>query len=271
MTRTALFLSPHLDDVVFSCGGLAAILHDRGWRTILATAFTATVLPVRGFALACQLDKGLPAEVDYMALRRDEDLAAAAILGFSEVRHLGLPEAPHRGYNDAVALFGPLLDDDPVPPLLATHLTTLARECAADLVLVPQGLGGHVDHRQMVRATDAVLGGAIGWYRDTPYAIRHAGLPSGEVTRGVEQRVRIGTAIDRKLASACAYASQIGFQFGGPERTMATLRDFAGAESAEGGFAERVTFSDAAEIMFSACEVYNLFEHDHSSKKAALF
>ena len=258
VTRTALFLSPHLDDVVFSCGGLAAMLHDRGWRTILATAFTATVLPARGFALACQLDKGLAAEVDYMALRRDEDFSAAAVLGFSEVRHLSLPEAPHRGYGDAAALFGALLADDPVPPLLAAHLVSLQHDYAADLVLLPQGLGGHVDHRQMVRAADAVLRGPIAWYRDTPYAIRQAGLPSGAA--GLERRVRIGAALDRKLASACAYASQIGFQFGGKEGTMATLRDFARAESNETGYAERVTFSDAAQIVFANDPDCDLFE-----------
>ena len=84
---------------VFSCGGLLAQLGDRGWRTVLATAFTATVLPATGFALACQLDKGLGPEVDYMALRRDEDRAAAAILGVSDLRWLDLPEAPHRGYG----------------------------------------------------------------------------------------------------------------------------------------------------------------------------
>ncbi len=75
---TALALSPHLDDAVFSAGGLLASLAAQGWRVVMATTFTQSVPDPKGFALACQLDKGLGPEVDYMALRRDEDRAAAA-------------------------------------------------------------------------------------------------------------------------------------------------------------------------------------------------
>ena len=98
--RTALFLSPHLDDAVFSCGGTIALLPRAGWRVIVATVFTRSVLNPPGFAPACQLDKGLTPDVDYMALRRDEDAAACARLG-AEVRWLDALEAPHRGYGSA--------------------------------------------------------------------------------------------------------------------------------------------------------------------------
>ncbi len=73
---TALFLSPHLDDVAFSCGGtLLRLTDDPRWRVALCTIFTASVPDPQGFALRCQTDKGIPAEVDYMALRRAEDAA----------------------------------------------------------------------------------------------------------------------------------------------------------------------------------------------------
>ena len=247
MTRTALFLSPHLDDVVFSCGGLAGVLHDRGWRTVLATAFTATVTPVTGFALACQLDKGLPAEADYMALRRAEDHAAAAVLGFTEVRHLGLLEAPHRGYGSAPALFAGVRHEDSVVPALAAHLAALQREFAPDIVLAPQGLGSHVDHLQMVRAVATAVDAPLAWYRDTPYAMRHHDAAPPHLAQLAEVRFPIGTALDRKLQAACAYVSQVGFQFGGPEQTRTALRDFASAEAADGGFAERVAVSVQAD------------------------
>ena len=249
MTRTALFLSPHLDDVVFSCGGLAAVLHDRGWRTVLATAFTATVTPATGFALACQLDKGLPAETDYMALRRAEDHAAAAILGFSDVRHLGLPEAPHRGYDSARALFAGVRDDDAVTPALASELALLQREFAPDIVLAPQGLGSHVDHLQMVRAVGDAVDAPLAWYRDTPYAMRHHDAAPPHVAQLLEVRFPIDTALDRKQRAACAYVSQVGFQFGGPEQTQTALRDFAAAEAAYGGLAERVAVSVRADSL----------------------
>ena len=68
--RTALALSPHLDDAAFSAGGTLHALARAGWRVVVATVFTRSVPDPQGFALACQLDKGLDASVDYMALRR---------------------------------------------------------------------------------------------------------------------------------------------------------------------------------------------------------
>ena len=236
---TALFLSPHLDDAAFSCGGLMAQLADAGWRTVMATAFTRSVPDPTGFALACQLDKGLPPGMDYMALRRDEDRAAAAILG-AEPRWLDLPEAPHRGYHSAPALFGPLLDRDAVWQPLAAQIAELAAELQPALVLAPQGLGSHVDHRQMIAAVLAVPAmPRLVFYRDAPYAIRNqSALPDVRVAGLEEHAVGIAAGLDRKVAASCAYASQIGFQFGGPAPLEAALRAFAAAEGA-GAPAER--------------------------------
>ena len=234
MTGTALLLSPHLDDVVFSCGGLAALLADAGWRVVVATAFTRSVHPATGFALACQLDKGLPPEVDYMALRREEDRAAAAVLGV-ETRWLDLPEAPHRGYGIAPALFGAVRGGDEAWRDLADLLRPLLDELRPDLVAVPQGLGNHVDHRHVIRAALAVHDpGALLFYRDTPYVIRDPGaLPAPGVPAGPVHAVALGGVLARKLDAACAYASQIGFQFGGAAPLRAALTALAVREGGE--------------------------------------
>jgi LmbE family N-acetylglucosaminyl deacetylase len=78
---TALFISPHLDDVAFSCGGTLIRLTQNGWHTVLCTIFTCSMPNPQGFALACQTDKGLAPDVDYMALRRAEDERFATIAG----------------------------------------------------------------------------------------------------------------------------------------------------------------------------------------------
>ena len=87
----ALALSPHLDDAAFSCGGTLARLARGGARVVVATPFTATVPDPTGFALACQLDKGLGAHVDYMALRRAEDVSAVEHLGAGLDDHAAAP------------------------------------------------------------------------------------------------------------------------------------------------------------------------------------
>ncbi len=225
---TALVLSPHLDDAAFSCGGTMAQLADAGWRSVMATAFTATVLPVTGFALACQLDKGLGAEVDYMALRREEDRAAAVILGVADLRWLGLPEAPHRGYASAKALFGAIREDDAIWHPLADGIRALVEELQPDLVLAPQGLGNHVDHRQMIRAVQQAAPQHLAFYRDTPYALRDTDAVPDHMQPGLHECAPgIAAGLERKIAASCAYCSQIGFQFGGPDRLAAALREFA--------------------------------------------
>ncbi len=232
MTPTALFVSPHLDDVAFSCGGLAAVLADAGWHTVMVTVFTRSVVPAHGFALACQLDKGLDATVDYMALRRAEDREAARLLDFAGCRHLDLPEAPHRGYDSAPALFAGLHEDDGIGPEVATQLRTLEQALRPALVLAPQGLGNHADHLQVRAAVlDAVRAPTL-WYRDTPYAIRHGTDGPPPVLAGLSVlAVPVGQGLARKLDAACAYRTQLGFQFGGSAGTRAALHDFAQAEA----------------------------------------
>jgi hypothetical protein len=51
-------------------------------------------------------------------------------------------------------------------------------------------------------------------------------------------RVAIGHALERKVAAACAYASQVGFQFGGPTAAGSALRAFS-LDEGDGYAAER--------------------------------
>ena len=230
---TALVLSPHLDDAAFSCGGTMALLADAGWRVVMATAFTRTVEDPAGFALACQTDKGLGPEVDYMALRRAEDLVAAGVLG-AEARWLDLPEAPHRGYGSAAALFGPVLEADEIWRELSRLVAGLVAELSPAVVLAPQGLGEHVDHRQMIRAVlDAAPHAPLAFYRDTPYAIRNHGALRNVTVQALaleETVVDVGAGLARKVAASCAYGSQLGFQFGGPAAAAKALVAFAEQE-----------------------------------------
>ena len=217
---TALALSPHLDDAVFSCGGTLALLAARGWRVALCTVFTASVPDPQGFALACQTDKGLPPDADYMALRRNEDRDAAAALGIEPPSWLAFREAPHRGYEAAPALFGETRDDDAVVEPVAAALADVVRMVEPDLLFVPQAIGGHVDHVQTVRALkQAGVDRPLLWWRDFPYSLREA-EPKQPFAAEMEGLDEVEVVLDpgalaRKREACLAYASQLGFQFGG--------------------------------------------------------
>ena len=243
----ALFLSPHLDDVAFSCGGTAAALPaDTGgeWRCTVATVFTRSVPGPTGFALECQLDKGLPASADYMAVRRAEDAAACDILGAAAV-HLDLPEAPHRGYESAAALFKGVRPDDDIGPAVESALRSLYDRDPPDLLFLPAGCGGHADHLILIAAAARVnppgpRAVPTLHYRDTPYIVRDpgaAGVAGGELIAA-----DAGPTLAAKLDACGCYTTQLGFQFGGDRRMRRALTDLAAAEAAAAGqfdYAER--------------------------------
>lgn len=213
-----LAISPHLDDAAFSAGGTLARLARDGHAVTVVTVFTRSVPAPTGFALACQLDKGLDASVDYMALRRDEDRAATASLGAAPV-WLDLPEAPHRGYADAPALFGAVRDGDEAEAAVADRLGPLLDAHAPELVLAPQAIGAHVDHVVVVRALDrlGIRHRPMLWWRDFPYVDREAS-PRAPFADRMSALAEHAVAIEtdgKRIACAC-YASQLGFQFGGP-------------------------------------------------------
>jgi LmbE family N-acetylglucosaminyl deacetylase len=212
-----LAVSPHLDDAAFSAGATLAALADAGHEVSVVTCFTRSVPGPSGFALACQLDKGLPADVDYMALRRAENDAAMAVLGATPV-DLDLPEAPHRGYTSAADLFAGVHPGDDVWLEVADRLTGLT----ADLWLAPQALGAHVDHLQVLHAV-AALDRPVLWWRDSPYVLRQPDAVPGDALPGGLAPVQLPQLAGRRGDACACYASQLGFQFGGEGPMRTTL------------------------------------------------
>jgi LmbE family N-acetylglucosaminyl deacetylase len=139
-------------------------------------------------------------------------------------------------------LFAGRRPDDGVETAVGEALAPLV--AGADVVLGPQGLGGHVDHL-VVRDALAALDLPLLGYRDTPYATRLSvsGREPDEVA------VDIGVASHDKLAACASYASQLGFQFGGPDGMATVLRAFAASE------AGRCGGTGAAEVLAGPAEI----------------
>jgi LmbE family N-acetylglucosaminyl deacetylase len=251
--NTALFVSPHLDDAAFSCGGTMIKFAREGWRTILCTVFTASVANPQGFALACQTDKGLSPEVDYMALRRREDADFAEFAKCSLNLWLDLREAPHRGYESAPDLFAGVHHGDEIWRDISAKLGEVISAETPDLIFAPQGLGNHVDHLQTIAAVlDVQPSMPIWWYRDTPYAIRYSQTqPSELLPKDLSAKaVDISAALEDKITACCLYTTQIGFQFGGAEKLADTLHHFHAAE------AEKAHTNFASAEIFLACDTF---------------
>ncbi len=148
------------------------------------------------------------------------------------VEWLGLPEAPHRGYDSARELFEGVRPGDEVAAEVGRRLDDLDARLRPDLVLGPQGVGNHADHLQVIRALLARpgMGGRLAWYRDLPYAAKFPeARPSPALPTGlVETAVCLGPSdLEAKLEGCAAYSTQLPFQFGGEAAMRRLLADFA--------------------------------------------
>jgi LmbE family N-acetylglucosaminyl deacetylase len=146
-----LVISPHLDDAVLSVGGSIARWTAAGERVVIASVYTD------GPPLD-EVPLGMRKWADYPA-RRAEDAAACACLG-AESRWLGqIERAFRRPFLTGRAMF--------TTPAARAGFTTLANVTAAlgalddlepERVLVPLGIGNHVDHVEaMLAAIDWVI------------------------------------------------------------------------------------------------------------------
>ena len=232
-----LAVSPHLDDAAFSAGATLATLIAHGHRVTLVTAFTGS---------------GTTSDGATMALRRIEDMQAAARLGVQRLVHLPFPEAQERGYETPT---GPLREDDDVAPDLRAALDVLG---SYDLVLAPLALGEHVDHRQLRRAlglggrwddpepVPRFARGPLALWRDTPHVIHGDDPP----TPGDDAVVVSGDALQRKLAACACYSTTLGNEFGGERRMREMLSDLAFEEGRRHGRpAPAETFAPAAPVV----------------------
>jgi LmbE family N-acetylglucosaminyl deacetylase len=237
-----VFVAPHLDDAVLSCGGLISRLGRRGRPVVVLTVFAGASpspeLPpaARRLHRACGYRDEEAVEV-----RRREDRLACARLGAAAV-HLDVPEALYRRDGDGRPRYPRLgsafAGRPPEPELLNDLAGRLLRQLAslgASRPFAPLGLGGHADHVLLRQAVDRACAGAVYW-EDFPYATA-ASAPAAAGFRPVTVHVAPVDWIAR-LAAARLYTSQVRLIWGGPERMERALTDFA-VETGGGRPAER--------------------------------
>jgi len=250
-----LLISPHLDDAIFSMGAIAAELAGQGHKIDVLTCFTKSVMHPTGFALACQLDKNLPADIDYMELRRQEDQQACQLLGIEP--HWGnLLEAPHRGYDSAKELFQVIKKQDKIAEKLLELIENQIEELQPEFVFFPKGIGNHVDHQQVINALTKIKEKYpkifyLQWY-DQPYLLRNPGswfekssrktsISAKKLHEISEENGQKPVYFDLKSVNmlkfqACAaYASQVNFQFGSEDNLA---QYFMNSDSEENNFIE---------------------------------
>src|SRR5262249_48498995 len=91
---TYVFLSPHYDDAIGSCGGTIARMVGRAPRVVTGTRFGGDA-PAPSSDFASLLHRRWRLEADPVGARRREDIAASGVLG-CRAEWLPLPDAIYR-------------------------------------------------------------------------------------------------------------------------------------------------------------------------------
>jgi LmbE family N-acetylglucosaminyl deacetylase len=247
---THLYLSPHFDDAILSCGGLIARQTAVGARVVIANICTATPDPSTLSPFAqFQHDRwfDLHPGADPIALRRAEDAAACAELGAEAVALSELDCIYRRNaagewlYANEESLWGPLHPDDDTASLVAS-LELLRSNLTLEAIYAPLAVANHVDH-QWVRALAegwAQDGWPVFFYEDYPYVEQVENLWRALNLPMPGQWLRLPQALDpeqaqAKITATAHYASQnvVLFNNDMPGRVKAQL-----ARAGAPGFAE---------------------------------
>jgi LmbE family N-acetylglucosaminyl deacetylase len=231
-----LFLSPHLDDAVLSCGAILARLarlHDG--RTNTSEAARAVVLtltaadppvPLPATPLVAELHQRWEAGMNPVAVRRTEDRAALSRLG-AEARYpdgtawLDCIYRVANGealYPTGEAIFSPPHVADTWPlDLAALDLAHLLDGAPISQIYAPLGVGRHVDH-VLVRDWAVQLSERypVCFYEEYPY-LREAGAVEDALSyfwaQGLSLEPRVNWVSEDEVALKCealaCYQSQL--------------------------------------------------------------
>ena len=233
-----IYLSPHLDDAVFSCGG---IIHEQVksgdhievWTFATREADVAQISP---YAQSLHLRWG---DVKHpVRMRREEDEKALTLLGC---------QWKHLDFLDCIYLVNtrtgePLIKTDQdlflaaqeKEPLLVDEMIRSMKELLGlrlneDIeIIAPLAVGGHIDHCNTRLAAEK-LGLPLTYYADFPYAAQdpsavEASLPVGTNPLGYHVSDRGLTAWQKSIA---CYQSQISSFWNSTKEMEKALLEYA--------------------------------------------
>jgi len=225
-----IFLSPHFDDVVYSCGGTLGVQLSSGLRPLVITVFggfPSANTQLSPLAVQIHRDMGIsPSQGIDAAVeeRRKEDAAA---LDYLQVDYLWLdyPDAIYRGspayYTTKEQLIGGDVNnaDLAIDHQLAQDLVALAKRLPDAAWYAPLGIGRHVDHQLVSSAVDRLVQQhtKVYLYEDFPYVLKAGAREARiqELGEALEPAlVEMSEMLPYRLEASDMYTSQIGPTFG---------------------------------------------------------
>ena len=223
-----LFVSPHLDDALLSCGGLLSYLAKKHDVTV-ATVFTEAHNQPQNLSIRRFLK--LSTERDSLTLfqkRREEDAKLISNLGASCV-HLGFTDALYRlrtgrnwwgrvisDLNFIYPFFSWQLKmgrvsglDKPLEEQIASQIKKLVK--IYTVILAPAGIGKHMDHLLIRRVCEKYFPETVFW-SDFPYNVWNNQFFSDLEDRGY-QTLKWEEDLDQKIELIRTLKTQLNLLF----------------------------------------------------------
>jgi LmbE family N-acetylglucosaminyl deacetylase len=231
-----IYISPHFDDAVLSCGGLIWEQTHSGIPVEIWTVNAGDPPPGPVSDLITRVHAawktGTPEET--VALRRSEDKNAARRIG-ATVRHLGIVDAIYRR-SQTGTLMHPEDVFDPIHPGEAGVVGEAAQQIAENLtqydtLVCPLAIGGHVDHLITRKAVES-LGRPLWYYADIPYLLNHQNELAPAVVGMSEKTFFISAqGLAAWQDSIAAHASQISTLFEDLQDMRTQIKNYQLAKS----------------------------------------
>lgn len=234
-----IYLSPHFDDVVYSCGGTIGIQASCGGHPVVITVFAgvpSSELKLSSFALKMHKTMGFDQDIGpLIAIRRMEDASAITHL-HADYLWLDYLDAIYRGtptyYRRRRSIFSKVhpIDMEIVKQLIR-DLVMLHERLPGTTWYAPFGMGYHVDHQIVFAAANELLrhGANVKFYEDFPYVIRASALRKRlkELGRALKpELVDIAETFHLRREAAEIYSSQIKLNFGDKAAMHKAMKDY---------------------------------------------
>ncbi len=213
---TNIYLSPHLDDIALSCGGLVWDQVQSGEQVEIWTICAGDPPSNDLSPFAAELHARWGLGMDAVEKRREEDAKASEILGVKS-KHFDVPDAIYRRDSKSQEImyesFVTILDG--IHPSEEILIQSLVLKIAGNLppgshLIAPLTLGNHVDHL-FTRVLAEWLGVPLAFYADYPYAEKYVKAIPALVPKGFRHTVHTISENGLKTwqESIAAYESQI--------------------------------------------------------------
>lgn len=172
-----IYLSPHFDDAVLSCGGLIWEQANLGNQIEIWTICAGEPPDGPLSSFANKLHARWQIGLDAIQVRKEEDMVACHILG-AQPKYFMIPDCIYRKtpgdnsshlYNSEESIFGTLAEEEQyLIKKMAARLLSLVPENSQ--IVSPLAVGNHVDH-QFVRQVAENLKFHLWYYPDYPYIL----------------------------------------------------------------------------------------------------